>query len=120
MLTITFAEDFAYEWIEAWNSHDLERILSHYADDFTMSSPYIATLAQVPSGALEGKQAIRDYWQKALTLAPTLQFELHSILLGTDSLIIYYHGLRGMAAEVFFFDTEGKVSKACAHYASTN
>lgn len=25
--------DFAHEWIAAWNAHDLERILAHYADD---------------------------------------------------------------------------------------
>ena len=30
---------FAAEWIEAWNAHDLERILAHYADDFEMASP---------------------------------------------------------------------------------
>ena len=36
-----FAERFAAEWVEAWNAHDLERVLSHYAEDFEMSSPYI-------------------------------------------------------------------------------
>ena len=38
-----FAEQFAQEWIDSWNSHDLSRILSHYADDFEMSSPVIMT-----------------------------------------------------------------------------
>jgi ketosteroid isomerase-like protein len=31
MIENTFAEHFAAEWIDAWNCHDLERILSHYA-----------------------------------------------------------------------------------------
>ena len=32
---------FAADWIDAWNSHDLERILGHYSDDFEMCSPLI-------------------------------------------------------------------------------
>ena len=50
-----FAEAFAAEWIAAWNSHDLERILSHYTEDFAMSSPGIVKLASEPSGTLKGK-----------------------------------------------------------------
>lgn len=39
-----FADHFAREWIEAWNAHDLERILSHYTEEFRMSSPRIIEL----------------------------------------------------------------------------
>ena len=48
---------------------------------------------------------------------PTLRFELHSTLVGAESLVIYYKGTGGMAAEVFFFDPQGKAVRACAHYA---
>jgi hypothetical protein len=116
MLTKDFANHFAADWIAAWNAHGLERILSHYADDFEMSSPYIAQLLGEPSGALKGKAAVGDYWRRALERAPTQRFELVATLVGVDSLVIYYKGARGMAAEVFFFDAAGKVTKACAHY----
>jgi hypothetical protein len=33
-MNITFAEHFANDWIDSWNSHDLQRILAHYVDDF--------------------------------------------------------------------------------------
>jgi hypothetical protein len=36
-----FAQHFATEWMAAWNSHDLDRVLSHYSNYFEMSSPYI-------------------------------------------------------------------------------
>jgi ketosteroid isomerase-like protein len=49
MLDKAFAENFAAEWIAAWNSHDLDRVLSHYAGDFEMSSPIIAQIAGEPS-----------------------------------------------------------------------
>src|SRR5262249_44831701 len=66
MITKEFAQSFAHEWIEAWNSHDLDQILSHYADDFVMSSPRIATIAGEPSGVLRGKGPIGAYWKRAL------------------------------------------------------
>ena len=117
MITRPFAEHFSAEWIESWNAQDMERILSHYTENFVMSSPLIAVVAGEPSGTLHGKKAIADYWKKALSQAPTLHFELVSTLVGADSVTIYYKGVRGMAAEVFFFDTSGKVVKSCAHYA---
>lgn len=48
---------------------------------------------------------------------PTLQFDLVTALLGADSLTLYYRGVSGMAAEVFFFDTLQRVVRASAHYA---
>lgn len=117
MITREFADHFAQEWIDAWNSHDLERILSHYTDSFEMSSPYIAQIVGEPSGVLKGNAAVAAYWRKALERIPTLHFELHSTLVGAESLVIYYRGARGMAAEMFFFDSQGKVAKSCAHYA---
>lgn len=118
MLDKAFAERFAREWIEAWNAHDLDRILGHYADDFEMSSPYIPPFAGEASGRLKGKQAIGAYWSKALQLAPDLHFELVSVLVGADSLTLYYKGHRGMAAEVFVFGPDAKVTASFAHYAA--
>lgn len=117
MITRAFADHFAAEWIDAWNHHDLDRILSHYSEDFTMSSPYIAQIAGEPSGRLQGKAAVGAYWKSALERMPDLRFEHHATLLGADSVTIYYRGARGMAAEVFFFDAQGQVREAAAHYA---
>jgi hypothetical protein len=117
-LTREFADEFAREWISAWNSHDLDRILSHYADDFEMSSPYIAQIAGEASGTLQGKTAVGAYWKLALTRMPDLHFQLVATLVGARSITLYYRGARGMAAEVFFFGSDGhKVVKAAAHYA---
>ena len=116
MITRAFADRFAHEWIEAWNSHDLDSILSHYSDDFVMSSPRIAVVVGEPSGVLRGKEAIGTYWRKALAAAPELRFELVEAFVGADSVVLHYHGVRGPAAEVFFFDVEGRVVRAAATY----
>ncbi|MGZ8215788.1 nuclear transport factor 2 family protein [Methylomagnum sp.] len=118
MIDARFAQHFAEDWVAAWNSHDLDRVLFHYADDFEMASPYIAALAGEPGGKLKGKPAVRAYWAKALGLMPDLRFELVAVLPGVDSVVIYYRGVRGTAAEVFCFDEAGRVVKARAHYAA--
>lgn len=114
-----FAERFAAQWIEAWNTHDLAAVLAHYSDDFEMSSPYIMQIAGEPSGTLRGKPAVADYWKKALALMPDLKFELLSVLVGVNSITLYYKGARGrLVAEVVHFAADGKVVRAYAHYAA--
>ena len=112
-----FAENFAQDWIESWNAHDLNRVLAHYTEDFEMSSPFIAQIAGEPSGTLKGKAAVGAYWKQALERLPELHFELVSVLTGVESVTVYYKSAGGrLAAEVFFFSQGGKVSKAAAHY----
>lgn len=113
----SFAEHFAADWIDSWNSHDLDRVLSHYTDDFEMSSPKIIQIVGEPSGRLHGKPAIGEYWKKAMTLIPDLKFELLSTLVGVDSITLYYKGPQGrLSAEVFHFNQEQKVTRSFAHY----
>ncbi|HEY9146916.1 MAG TPA: nuclear transport factor 2 family protein [Thiobacillus sp.] len=116
MLDKAFADHFAADWIDAWNTHDLDRVLSHYTDDFEMSSPVIIKVAGEPSGTLQGKAAVGSYWAKALQLIPDLHFELITTLLGVNSITLYYQGARGLSAEVFHFNQDGKVTRAYAHY----
>jgi ketosteroid isomerase-like protein len=117
MIDKGFAERFAEDWIAAWNSHDLDRVLAHYENDFEMSSPIIPALVGEPSGKLKGKAAVGSYWAKALQKLPDLRFELVTVLAGVDSVTVYYRGHRGMAAEVLHFGPSGKVRAAFAHYA---
>ena len=112
-----FVEHFAADWIDSWNAHDLARVLSHYADDFEMTSPFIIQLAGEPSGTLRGKAAVGAYWSKALELVPDLHFELISVLAGVTTITIYYRAAHGrLAAEVFHFGAGQRVTRAFAHY----
>ena len=52
---------FAADWIEAWNSHDLDKILSHYSEDFEITTPMIKVVMGVETGTLRGKESIRRY-----------------------------------------------------------
>jgi len=119
MLTKADAETFARAWVSDWNSHDLERILAHYSDDFEFSSPFIVQIAGEPSGTLRGKKAVAAYWAKALARSPNLHFELDSVLWGVRTLVIHYQRHDGRkAAEWFEFGGSGQVVKSAAQYAA--
>ena len=113
MISTTQAQSLAQEWVDSWNSHDLDRILLHYADDFQMTSPFIAAMMHEPTGTLKGKEKVRAYWAQALGRLPNLHFDLIEVLTSVDSITIYYHAVLGKrAAEVLFFDDNGKVKRA--------
>jgi len=111
--------EFAKNWIESWNSHDLTEILSHYSDDIEITTPMIKMAAGIDSGSLKGKIAVADYWEKALKKIPDLHFELIDVSEGVDSVALYYRSVMNRKAiEVMFFDQYGKVNKMIAHYTS--
>jgi hypothetical protein len=119
MITRPLAENFAHEWIEAWNSHDLERILSHYAEDFEMTTPMIALVNGGGNGTLKGRDAVGAYWEKSLQKVPDLHFELCEVYFSVDSICISYKAVFGLrAVEYLWFGEDGKVKKASAHYSN--
>lgn len=108
---------FAKEWIESWNSHDLEDIMKHYADDIQITTPMLKLAAGIESGSIQGKEEVRAYWEKALTKIPDLHFELVEVTSSINSVALYYKSVMNkMAIEVMFFDENGLVNKMIAHY----
>ncbi|HBV16239.1 nuclear transport factor 2 family protein [Chryseobacterium carnipullorum] len=110
-------ENFAEEWINAWNSHDLDKILFHYADDIEVTTPMITLAAGGKENTLKGKNDVWEYWKKALEKFPDLNFELIKSTAGVNSVALYYKSIMDKyAVEVMFFDDEGKINKMYAHY----
>lgn len=111
------ARQFAEHWITAWNSHDLDAILSHYADDVEYFSIFLTRLADHPAGRLQGKAAVRAYLAKALVAYPELQFELRQVFWGVRSVVLHYRSVNNLlAAEVFELDAQGQVCRVQCHY----
>ena len=67
MIDKVFVEDFALDWIDSWNNHDLKRILLHYTDDFEMSSPVIVRVAKERAERLKVKKQLKHTGQKLLS-----------------------------------------------------
>lgn len=111
------AKEFAKDWIDAWNSHDLDRILSHYASEVVLVSPAAAKLIGDPSGTVRGKDAMRSYFQKGLEVFPNLKFTLVDVMHGLSSVVLYYENQRGTKTGEFMeFDADGAVIRVVANY----
>lgn len=117
-LQIEFARQFAQNWLEAWNSHDLERILAHYEDDVVLISPVALKLLNNRDGAVQGKAALRDYFHRGLQAFPDLRFELIDVLWGVETVVVLYlNNVRGgKSAEVMQFGSAGRVRRVWANY----
>jgi ketosteroid isomerase-like protein len=119
MLTEEQARKFAQEWIDAWNAHDIDRILAHYAENIVLVSPAAARLMEDAAGTVRGRQALQDYFKKGLEAFPYLRFDLIDVMWGVSSIILYYNNQKGTKTGEFMeLDSNGKVIRAVANYSS--
>ena len=112
-----YCADLGRQWIEAWNSHDLERILALYSDEAEMTSDKIPLLGFDPSGTLHGKDKLRMYWRKGLDLLPDLHFTLIDVYVSPDSLVVFYQNERGAKiCEYLRLNAAGKIRQGSANH----
>jgi uncharacterized protein (TIGR02246 family) len=105
------------EWIAAWNSHDLERVLALYTEDAEMTSDKIQALGFDAGGTLRGKDRLRAYWGKALAMLPNLRFDLIDTYASPDSVVVFYQNERGaQICEYLRLDAEGKIRQGSANH----
>ncbi|MGY4396761.1 ketosteroid isomerase-like protein [Sphingomonas sp. UYAg733] len=98
---------FAAAWCNAWNAHDLERVLGHFHDDVLFTSPIAATILPETRGQVRGKQALRAYWSEGLRRIPDLHFTVEQVFAGVGTIVIQYRNQRGVSvSEVLIFDGE--------------
>lgn len=117
MIAQEAADAFAKEWISAWNSHDMNRIMEHYATDIDFTSPMIVSILERPSGRISGHEELRAYFLKGLAAFPSLTFELYHAIAGVNSVVLYYKSVKNLiAAEVFILDTSGAVKTCICNY----
>jgi ketosteroid isomerase-like protein len=113
----SFAREFAQDWVDAWNSHDLERILSHYDDEVLLTSPVALKLLN-GDGTVRGKAALREYFLRGVQAFPDLRFDLIDVLWGTETIVVsYFNNVRGSkTAEVMLMNPAGKIRHVWANY----
>ena len=117
-MTKEFADNFSKEWLSSWNAHNLDMILKHYSDNFSIETPMALKLFPESSGFIKGKSNVRKYWAVGLERIPDLKFKLLDVLIGVNGLTIYYKNIatNKKSVEVMNFNTEGKVDKVIVNY----
>jgi ketosteroid isomerase-like protein len=117
MLTQEQAHKVAENWLQAWNSHDLDQIMSHYEEDAVLVSPVAAKILNEPSGTVKGREALREYFKKGLKVYPDLKFELIDVMWGLSSVVLYYINQKGTKAGEFMeVGSTGKITKVIVNY----
>jgi len=104
---------FAESWVQAWNDHDLDAVLAHFAEDAVFSSPVAAQVVPESADVLRGKAALRAYWAAGLARIPDLRFEVVAVYTGIDTLVLNYRNhVGGLVCEVLRFDGDVVVQGA--------
>lgn len=117
MLTEPEVKQFAVAWLRAWNSHDLDAILSHYAPEIVLTSPVAARLLNDPTGEVKGQTALRNYFKRGLEAYPNLAFELLDVMWGLSSVVLCYKNQNGTTTGEFMeLDRDLKATRVVANY----
>ena len=110
------AQAFAKQWAAAWNDLAVERVLSHFDEHVSFTSP--TALAVVGVATVSGKQALREYWNKAVARVGSLRFVVDRVLWDARSreLAIIYDseigGQKRRVSENLVFGADGLVVRA--------
>ena len=91
----------ATRWADAWNERDIERVLGFFGDGITFTSP--TALAVVGSATVQGKDALRAYWNLAMSRIESLRFKVERVLWDEASrelAIVYIAEINGSAKRV--------------------
>lgn len=108
---------FAHEWLEAWNKHDIDLIMKHYAHSIEFCSPIVQKVLGDPKGVVYGIDKLRDYFSRQLQKFSTLNFQLLDVFTSPQSIVLYYKINRGLlASEVMILDDSMKATKVFANY----
>ena len=116
--------EFATQWADAWNRRAVEEVLEDFHDDIVFTSP--TALAVVGSAVVRGKDALRAYWNKALSGIGSLRFTVDRALwdpVGRELAIIYTAEINGRSIRVsenLLFNAEGQVVAAEVFHGATH
>lgn len=80
----------AHAWFEAFNSHNLEKLLSLYDDDAMHFSPKLKIKHPETNGYVAGKEALRNWWQEAFDTIPSLHYKVTSLTSNPDRVFMEY------------------------------
>lgn len=80
----------ASTWFEAFNEHNLEKLLSLYDDKAQHYSPKLKIRQPETKGLIKGKDALREWWQDAFDRLPSLQYEVIRLTADEEQVFMEY------------------------------
>lgn len=80
----------AHLWFEAFNAHNLEKLLSLYDDEAQHFSPKLKIRLPETEGLITGKDALRTWWKDAFERLPSLHYKVTSLTSNADRVFMEY------------------------------
>ena len=86
----TEIEAIACKWLEAFNTHDLEKLLSLYHTDAKHYSPKLKIRKPETNGLITGKDELREWWQDAFNKLPSLSYNATTLTASNERVFMEY------------------------------
>ena len=82
--------EIAKKWLQAFNEHDLEKLLSLYDEDAVHFSPKLKVRKPETNGLIKGKSEMRIWWKDAFDRLPELIYEEKTITANEERVFMEY------------------------------
>jgi ketosteroid isomerase-like protein len=83
-------QEIAQKWLQAFNEHNLENLLSLYDDNAEHFSPKLKLRKPETNGLIKGKAAMREWWQDAFNRLPSLAYRELTITSNNERVFMEY------------------------------
>lgn len=83
-------KQIASTWFEAFNEHNLEKLLALYDEQAQHYSPKLKVRLPETKGLIKGKAALREWWQDAFDRLPSLQYEVIKLTADDEQVFMEY------------------------------
>lgn len=83
-------EEIATRWFEAFNQHDLEKLLSLYSNDAVHYSPKLKSRQPETKGFVKGKEALRAWWKDSFERLPQLKYTVQKLTANESRVFMEY------------------------------
>ena len=84
----------AQEWLDAWNAHDPQKVVAHFADDVVVRSPVAGQLVRDQTAELRGKDSVLSYYRDGLSRVVRPSILACRSLHGVEDVTIVVRGTR--------------------------
>lgn len=83
-------KQIATQWFEAFNAHDLEKLLSLYHNEAKHYSPKLKLRRPETNGLVQGKAALREWWKDSFERLPSLRYEVKNLTADNEQVFMEY------------------------------
>lgn len=83
-------KQIANTWFDAFNEHDLEKLLALYDDAAEHFSPKLKIRMPETQGLIKGKPALRAWWRDAFDRLPSLRYEVKKLTADEEQVFMEY------------------------------